>query len=360
MRYHRLIEAGLLGSALLGLTAPALAQPDGGPRGREVRERRMDGGGERGGGFGRPQPSVAQQAPRPSNDGPRGGGFDRPQPSVVQQAPRPNSGADNGGFRGGNRGGWEGRPTSEARQPGGYTPRPETRPAPAPVVQPVPGVQQPPRQNWQGGSPGGPSTRGDRPGRNDGRDWNGDRDRPGQNAGDRPDRDRTDRDRPNWNNGNGGNANWNDRDRDRRDWNDRRDRDWNRDNRNWNDNRWRYDSSRRYNERDRWNDFRRWDNNSWRRDQRYNWEYWRRNHRDVYRLPRYTVPYGWNGGYSRFSIGIFINSFWFGSSYWLDDPYRYRLPPAYGSLRWIRYYNDALLVDIRDGYVVDVVYDVFW
>jgi len=50
----------------------------------------------------------------------------------------------------------------------------------------------------------------------------------------------------------------------------------------------------------------------------------------------------------------------FSPSYWINDPYYYRLPPAYGAYRWVRYYNDALLVDIRTGYVVDVAYDIFW
>ncbi|WP_342449817.1 RcnB family protein [Sphingomonas jejuensis] len=36
------------------------------------------------------------------------------------------------------------------------------------------------------------------------------------------------------------------------------------------------------------------------------------------------------------------------------------MPPAYGSYRWVRYYDDALLVDVRSGYVVDVIYDFFW
>jgi Ni/Co efflux regulator RcnB len=38
----------------------------------------------------------------------------------------------------------------------------------------------------------------------------------------------------------------------------------------------------------------------------------------------------------------------------------YRLPPAYPGTQWIRYYDDALLVDIWTGEVVDVVYDFFW
>jgi len=62
----------------------------------------------------------------------------------------------------------------------------------------------------------------------------------------------------------------------------------------------------------------------------------------------------------RFSVGIFLNSLLFSDSYWIDDPWSYRLPPAYGTLRWVRYYDDALLVDIRDGYVVDVIHDFFW
>ena len=48
------------------------------------------------------------------------------------------------------------------------------------------------------------------------------------------------------------------------------------------------------------------------------------------------------------------------NSFWLNDPWRYRLPPAYGPYRWIRYFNDALLVNIYTGQVVDVEYNFFW
>jgi Ni/Co efflux regulator RcnB len=48
------------------------------------------------------------------------------------------------------------------------------------------------------------------------------------------------------------------------------------------------------------------------------------------------------------------------SSYWLNDPWRYRLPYAPPGYRWIRYYDDALLVDTWDGTVVDVIYGFFW
>ncbi|WP_281363134.1 RcnB family protein [Parasphingopyxis algicola] len=50
----------------------------------------------------------------------------------------------------------------------------------------------------------------------------------------------------------------------------------------------------------------------------------------------------------------------FGSRYLINDPWQYRLPAAYGPYRWIRYYDDVLLVDVRNGYVVDVIHDFFW
>jgi hypothetical protein len=29
-------------------------------------------------------------------------------------------------------------------------------------------------------------------------------------------------------------------------------------------------------------------------------------------------------------------------------------------LRWVRFYDDLLLVDVRRGYVVDVIRNVYW
>lgn len=110
---------------------------------------------------------------------------------------------------------------------------------------------------------------------------------------------------------------------------------------------------------DRREDRRDW-NRGWRGDQRYNWQDWRLRNRGIFRQPRYYAPYGWGYGYRRFSIGISLNAALFGRDYWIDDPFYYRLPPAYGSYRWVRYYNDVLLVDTRDGQVVDVIYDFFY
>lgn len=50
----------------------------------------------------------------------------------------------------------------------------------------------------------------------------------------------------------------------------------------------------------------------------------------------------------------------FVEDYWIDDPWTYRLPEVYGPYRWVRYYNDALLVDVDSGEVIDVIHDIFW
>lgn len=101
-------------------------------------------------------------------------------------------------------------------------------------------------------------------------------------------------------------------------------------------------------------------NRDWRRDNRYDWQSYRNQYRNVYRPGRYYAPSGWGHGYRGVSIGIYLGSGFYNDRYWIDDPWRYRLPPAYGAMRWVRYYDDALLVDIRNGYVVDVIRDFFW
>ena len=185
----------------------------------------------------------------------------------------------------------------------------------------------------------------------------------GSHASDRADRNNWNRDRA---------AQWRNRnDQTRARDHDRNDRghDWNRDR-----NDGRHDWNRDRNDHDRWgrnrgghdgrwehgrNDHGRFDRD-WRHNNRYNWRDYRTRNRRVYHLPRYYAPYGWDYGYRRFGIGFRLDSILFGSNYWISDPYYYRLPPAYGPYRWVRYYNDALLVDIDTGEVVDVVHDIFW
>lgn len=101
-------------------------------------------------------------------------------------------------------------------------------------------------------------------------------------------------------------------------------------------------------------------NRGWRDDGRYDWNRYRALNRNAYRLPRYYAPSGWAGGYRRFGIGTRLSAGLWGQNYWIADPFDYRLPEAYGPYRWVRYYGDALLVDLRTGLVIDTVYDIFW
>ena len=96
----------------------------------------------------------------------------------------------------------------------------------------------------------------------------------------------------------------------------------------------------------------------WRNDRRYDWSRWRDRNRSLFRLGIYYDPYGYR--YRRFSIGWNMWPSYYQSNYWLDDPWMYRLPPTYGPYRWVRYWDDALLVNIYTGEVVDVIYSFFW
>ena len=111
-----------------------------------------------------------------------------------------------------------------------------------------------------------------------------------------------------------------------------------------------------YNDRNR--DDHQW-NRQWRNNSSYNWYSYRSSHPSYYRLGTYYSPYR-NYSYRRLSIGFFLQNLFFGQNYRIQDPPYYRLPEVYGPYRWVRYYDDAVLVDIYSGEVVDVIYDFFW
>ncbi|WP_313958547.1 RcnB family protein [Novosphingobium sp. 9] len=72
----------------------------------------------------------------------------------------------------------------------------------------------------------------------------------------------------------------------------------------------------------------------------------------------YYAPYrGYS--YRRVGIGFSLGALFYGERYWINDPWYYRLPPAYEPYRWVRYYDDVLLVNVYTGDVVDVIYDFF-
>lgn len=96
-----------------------------------------------------------------------------------------------------------------------------------------------------------------------------------------------------------------------------------------------------------------------REDRRDAWKYYRARNREVYHRPAYVGPRGYR--YQAWRAGARLPSAYYGPRYVIADPWHYRLNrPAAGYLRWVRYGDDVLLVDIRNGVVRDVIHDFFW
>ena len=297
-----------------------------------------------------------------------------------QNQPDQNNHADRGGHGDrGNRGGGDSRPAPPQGRGSGMMVTPGSAPngfRPAPQAMPQPQPQN--RGNWQGnwrgpGAQGRGDVRVDRPApipnadtgqaraqwrqgdRGDDRangDHRWDNNNRGQwNGGDRrPDNDN--------HHGDNGRGQW-----DRGQWNNG-DHSWNgnRDQRNNGDHRWDNNRGQWNNGDHSWNGRRggndhRWDSNRWRNDRRYDWRDWRSSHRNLFNR-HYYAPRGYH--YRSVYAGFFLEPFFYGSSYWLDNPYDYRLPPVEWPLQWIHYYNDALLVDVTTGEVVDVIPNFFF
>lgn len=93
-----------------------------------------------------------------------------------------------------------------------------------------------------------------------------------------------------------------------------------------------------------------------RREYREDWRDYRRNHAQVYRRGSWHAPFR----YERFGIGRRVPPAYYGSRYVIANPGFYRLPPAYGTQRWVRHYDDVLLIDIRTGIVRNVIRGLYW
>ena len=114
-------------------------------------------------------------------------------------------------------------------------------------------------------------------------------------------------------------------------------------------------SEQRVTERSRWTSGS-W-NRDWRNDRRYDWRRYRNSHRSVFRLGIYLDPFGYN--YRPYSIGYRLIPAYYSQNYWFDSA-MYGLPYPPPGTRWVRYWDDALLVDLYTGEVVDVIQNFFW
>ena len=135
---------------------------------------------------------------------------------------------------------------------------------------------------------------------------------------------------------------------------------WSRDRGSWSQNRdgdfrQREATQQQYRDRNRWASGG-W-NRDWRNDRRYDWRNYRERHRSIFRIGIYYDPFGY--GYRSYDIGYRLYPNYYGQQYWID-PGMYSLPFPPPGTQWVRYWNDALLVDMYTGEVVDVIHGFFW
>jgi Ni/Co efflux regulator RcnB len=98
-------------------------------------------------------------------------------------------------------------------------------------------------------------------------------------------------------------------------------------------------------------------NRDWRNDRHYDWRNYRDRHRSTFHLGIYYDPFGYS--YRQFDIGYNLAPLYFSQRYWID-PSIYQLPYPPPGTQWVRYWNDAVLVDMYTGEVVDVIHNFFW
>ena len=70
------------------------------------------------------------------------------------------------------------------------------------------------------------------------------------------------------------------------------------------------------------------------------------------------APHGYR--YRRWTYGHFLPSLFFGENYWINDYDDYALDDPPDGAVWVRYGNDAILVDQYTGQVIQVAYGVFY
>jgi Ni/Co efflux regulator RcnB len=94
------------------------------------------------------------------------------------------------------------------------------------------------------------------------------------------------------------------------------------------------------------------------RDRRYSQYYRSFNAQRRFRVGSYYRPSGWY--YRRWTYGDYLPSLFWSSRYWLNDYYAYDLTPPLPGTIWVRYGDDALLIDQYTGEVIQVAYGIFW
>jgi Ni/Co efflux regulator RcnB len=120
---------------------------------------------------------------------------------------------------------------------------------------------------------------------------------------------------------------------------------------------------RREARQDQRNDQREWrqdnrnDRREARQDHREDWQRWRESNRNDFRRGKWNAPFR----YRSFSAGVVAPRSYWSSRYYVNNWSAYRLPrPAYSYYRYVRHYDDLLLINTRNGRIVRVFNNFYW
>jgi Ni/Co efflux regulator RcnB len=87
---------------------------------------------------------------------------------------------------------------------------------------------------------------------------------------------------------------------------------------------------------------------------------WSRNARAAqrYRWGAYSRPPGWS--YRRWGYGQILPRAYWKRNYWIDSYWSFGLATPPWGYEWVRYGDDAILVDVRSGEILQTQYDIFY
>lgn len=92
------------------------------------------------------------------------------------------------------------------------------------------------------------------------------------------------------------------------------------------------------------------------REYREDWQDYRQRNRNAFRGSKFNAPFR----YRTFNNGATLQRSYYSPRFYVNNYSNYRLPvPGYNQ-RYVRHYNDVLLVNVRTGRVVRVYRNFYW
>lgn len=93
-----------------------------------------------------------------------------------------------------------------------------------------------------------------------------------------------------------------------------------------------------------------------RQEYREDWQDYRRDHRNAFRGAKFNAPFK----YRSFNTGARLTASYYSPRFYVNNYSSYRLKAPGYNQRYVRHYNDLLLVNVRSGTVVKVYRGFYW